>query len=64
MRIDELGLAWLDYSARNYDAVLGKWLNIKPYHADLVVPDIHQINNNYEKTTFNNMFIFYSFLLQ
>ncbi len=27
---DELGLAWLDFSARNYDPALGRWMNIDP----------------------------------
>ncbi|MEM7487445.1 MAG: RHS repeat-associated core domain-containing protein, partial [Bacteroidota bacterium] len=27
---DELGLAWIDITARNYDAALGRWMNLDP----------------------------------
>lgn len=27
---DELGLAWIDITARNYDATLGRWMNLDP----------------------------------
>ncbi len=27
---DELGLAWLDFSARNYNPALGRWMNLDP----------------------------------
>ncbi|WP_280935178.1 DUF6443 domain-containing protein [Aquimarina sp. 2201CG14-23] len=43
----ELGLNWIDYGARNYDASLGRWMNLDPlaevYHTD--TPYVYVLNN-------------------
>jgi len=44
---EELGLNWSDYGARNYDAALGRWMNIDPL-AELYEtksPYIYTLNN-------------------
>ncbi|SNS40631.1 RHS repeat domain-containing protein, partial [Dokdonia pacifica] len=43
----ELGLEWYDFGARNYDASLGRWMNIDPM-ADLYVDmsPYHNVANN------------------
>ena len=41
---DELGLEWHDFHARNYDASLGRWMNIDPLADD---------TDNYSYSTYN-----------
>ena len=42
---DELGLDWYDFGARNYDASLGRWMNIDPL-----------ANNFYEWSPYNHSY--------
>ena len=44
---DELSLAWLDFGARNYDAALGRWMNLDPLAERYfsMTPYISFINN-------------------
>jgi RHS repeat-associated protein len=47
---DELGLNWYDYGARNYDAALGRWLNVDP------LPDIRYAHTPYNYVQNSPMF--------
>ncbi|WP_456442105.1 RHS repeat-associated core domain-containing protein [Psychroserpens sp.] len=44
---DELGLDWMDFHARNYDASLGRWMNIDPLAEKFYsnTPYIAMLNN-------------------
>jgi RHS repeat-associated protein len=44
---DELGLEWYDITARNYDAALGRWMNIDPYaHNYMKLSPYNYTSNN------------------
>ena len=40
----ELGLDWYDFGARNYDASLGRWMNIDPKADDVMQVDLNPYN--------------------
>ncbi|QJP35152.1 RHS repeat-associated core domain-containing protein [Nonlabens sp. Ci31] len=44
---DELGLEWMDFHARNYDASLGRWMNVDPLAEKFVAwsPYVYVHNN-------------------
>ncbi|CAM1367899.1 hypothetical protein TPENAI_60314 [Tenacibaculum litopenaei] len=44
---DELGLGWIDVAARNYDAALGRWMNLDPLAAKFATysPYLYVYNN-------------------
>ncbi len=44
---EELGLNWHDYGARNYDAALGRWMNVDPLAEDYPGwTPYHYVHNN------------------
>jgi len=46
-RQEELGLDWQDFGARNYDAALGRWMNIDPLAEDFASwTPYHYVHNN------------------
>ncbi|WP_459212748.1 Ig-like domain-containing protein [Aquimarina rhabdastrellae] len=49
----ELGLDWYDFGVRNYDATLGRWMNI-----DLLADELIQLDKNPYGYSFNNPIYF------
>uniref|UniRef100_UPI00261E8465 RHS repeat domain-containing protein n=1 Tax=uncultured Aquimarina sp. TaxID=575652 RepID=UPI00261E8465 len=43
-RQQELGLEWIDFGARNYDASLGRWMNLDPLSDDIMQIDLTPYN--------------------
>jgi RHS repeat-associated protein len=56
---DEFGLNWYDYGARNYDASLGRWMNLDPMAHNYMKysPYSYTINNPVNNIDYNGKFV-------